>query len=325
MFSTLVLSAVTASLVAAAPHPNAALTPACKLTHHEGFGNDTKTHTITSGRYNRTYAVNVPAGYNKKLGKRWPLILDFHGNSGTPWQQYINSRYFDYAAGQEYIAVYPAGVDESWQGASYSVKDANDLQFVTDLTAYLRTQYCIDDDHVYASGKSNGGGFVDLLACSKEGDQFAAFAMAAPALYPDTKLSSCTKKRAILQSHGDKDETIPYHPGGKNGTGGPLPDITEWVSWWGRRTCGAKAKAEYSKDLGGYNTTIYSCGDYHEVIKHYQVFELGHCWPSSTSSNWDASDRYNQTKRRCLDKSLDFTPVVLDFFSKWDLQNAPSN
>ncbi|KXT14916.1 hypothetical protein AC579_3057 [Pseudocercospora musae] len=300
----------------------------CGMTHNEGFNNGTANHCIESGGYTRTYAVNVPDGYNDNTEKKWPLIIDYHGklpsscNGGTPYQQYDNSQYYKYSAGQEYLVVYPQGYNGSWQGPSYAVKGVDDLQFTTDLLAKMRTKYCIDDNRVYASGKSNGGGFVDTLACSDNGDEFAAFAMASAALYTDTREGSCTKKRAVLESHGDEDSTIPYHPT-KDGSGGPLPDIDKWVSWWGQRTCGSGAMPVNSGDLGGYNTTCYSCGDYSDVISHYQIFDLGHCWPSSTSSNWDASDHYDQTTRKCLDKALDYTPVVLDFFGKWNLANAP--
>ncbi|KAF2215836.1 carbohydrate esterase family 1 protein, partial [Cercospora zeae-maydis SCOH1-5] len=277
-YSMRLLATLALSAFAASPATASSSSAACKKTHQEGFNNGTSSHTIHSGDFDRTYAVKVPDGYNQNLGKKWPLILDFHGNSGTPWQQYQNSRYFDYPGGQQYLVVYPAGYDGSWQGASYSNKNVNDLQFVTDLTARLKTEYCIDESRMYASGKSNGGGFVDLLACSDNGDEFSAFAMAAAALYSDTKLSDCSKKRAILESHGDKDQTISYHPN-EDGSGGPLPDVGEWVSWWGQRTCGSNAEADYSKDLGGYNTTTYSCNGRSEAVKHYRIFELGHCWP----------------------------------------------
>jgi poly(3-hydroxybutyrate) depolymerase len=145
--------------------------------------------------------------------------------------------------------------------------------------------------------------------------------MASAALYTDTSPSNCTHKRAILESHGDEDATIPYHPT-ENGAGGPLPDISEWVSWWGDRTCGDDAKAKYSGDLGGYNTTSYSCGEYGNVVQHYQIFDLGHCWPSSTSDNYDATVS-GQGTRKCLDRALDYTPVVLDFFGRWNMGNKP--
>jgi poly(3-hydroxybutyrate) depolymerase len=109
------------------------------------------------------------------------------------------------------------------------VDGVDDLQFTTYLVAHLQEEYCIDSNRLYASGKSNGAGFVDTLACSDHGDQFAAFAVAAAALYTDSGKDSCTKKRAILESHGLEDGTIPYHPNGEPGAGGPLPDIGEWV------------------------------------------------------------------------------------------------
>ena len=171
---------------------------------------------------------------------------------------------------------------------------------------------------MYASGKSNGGGFVDTLACSDNGDEFAAFGMASAALYTDLSLGSCTKKRAILESHGDKDTTIPY--GGGQGNGGPPPDITQWVQWWGQRDgCDPVADRMETGDLGGYNVTSYSCQGYEDVVVHYQVFNLGHCWPSATGDNTDGS------KAVCKDHSLDYTPVVLDFFSRWTLGNGPSS
>lgn len=337
MLPSIMLAVVAACLVSAASLPRA--TCGCGKSYRPGYTDSTK-HTIISGTnttngqpIKRSYGVNVPETYNDDPHRAWPLILDYHGNGGNSTQQYNNSQYFKYAKGQEYLVVYPNSFNGSWQSANYSIdhttEGAVDLDFTTDLVQHIREEYCIDDNRIYASGKSNGGGFVDLLACSDHGDEFSAFAMAAPALYSDLKKSDCSKKRAIIQSHGDQDATIPYHPNGEPGAGGPLPDIDEWVSWWGQRTCGSKAKPNPppSRQPSGYNTTTYSCEEYDDIIHHYQIFELGHCWPSSTSDNWDVfgySARTQET-RKCLDRSLDFTPEVLKFFEKWNKKTAPKN
>ncbi|MCJ1326691.1 hypothetical protein MMC10_003356 [Thelotrema lepadinum] len=300
---------------------HAADTSGCKNTHAVGYHDSSQyaSHNIVSGEITRNYTIYVPSTYNTTPIKQFPLILDYHGSSDTPDEQHDNSKYDSYTAGEEYLIVYPQGVDEHWQGPSYANPDVDDLQFTTDLLAHLRTEYCIDSTRVYASGKSNGGGFVDTLACSDNGDEFFAFAMASAALYTDTTESDCPKKRAILESHGDVDTTIPYHPT-KNGAGGPLPDITEWVEWWGQRDgCDPVADRKETGDLGGYNVTSYSCDGLSDVVQHYQVFDLGHCWPSSTGDNFDGTRSY------CQDHVLDYTPVVLDFFSKWNQSNAPIN
>lgn len=125
----------------------------CAKTHQSGFNNNTENHSIESGGRTRTYAVNVPSSYNDNIGKRWPLIIDYHGHGGTPWQQYDNSMYYRYDEGQEYLVVYPQGVDGSWQGPTYATPNVNDLQFTTDLLGHIRSSYCIDDSRVYASGE----------------------------------------------------------------------------------------------------------------------------------------------------------------------------
>ena len=299
---------------------HAADTSGCGKSHAVGYHDQSQysSHNVQSGGYTRNYTIYIPSAYNNDLTKQWPLIVDYHGNSGTPDGQYGNSKYSSYPAGQQYLAVYPQGVQAHWQGPTYAIKGVNDLQFTTDLLAHLRTEYCIDSTRVYASGKSNGGGFVDTLACSDNGDEFSAFAMASAALYTDTSEGDCPKKRAILESHGDVDTTIPYH--GPKGSGGPIPDITQWVKWWGQRDgCDPIADRKETGDLGGYNVTSYSCGSLEKVVQHYQVFNLGHCWPSSTGNNTDGSRDY------CKDHVLDYTPPVLDFFATWNQGNAPSN
>ncbi|ORX91600.1 alpha/beta-hydrolase [Basidiobolus meristosporus CBS 931.73] len=273
---------------------------------------------MESGGLTRTYAINIPDSYNDDPSKKWPLIIDFHGNGGTPEQQYENSMYYAYPDGQKYVVVYPAGVKKHWQGPSYAVPGVNDLQFTTDLLAVIRDNYRIDSDRVYASGKSNGGGFVDTLACSNNGDEFAAFAMAAAALYTDTSRAGCNKSRPILEAHGLADKTIPYK-GTLDGNGGPLPSIPSWLGWWSWRdgcTKGSAQKTTVAK--AGYNIISYTCNAFNMVVKHYQVPGLGHCWPSSTGDNYDSR------KSSCSDRSLDFTPVVLDFFNTWDLTKASS-
>ena len=294
---------------------------ACKTSQipvgYQGEHQYASNHVI-SGKYQRNYTIYIPSAYNDDCDKQWPLIIDYHGNDGTPNGQYDNSMYWNTTAGQQYIAVYPQGVGKSWQSAPYAKKGVSDLNFTIDLLAHLQAKYRIDPARVYASGKSNGGGFVDFLACSPQGNSFSAFAMASAALYNDTQEGGCPFQRAILESHGDEDHVIYYQ--GEARQGGTLPNITQWVEWWGQRDgCDPIADRTVNGDFMGYDVTSYSCGKYQNVVQHYQVFDLDHCWPSSSGNNTDG------TKDYCNDYVLEYTPVVLDFFSKWNKTNAPPN
>ena len=287
----------------------------CGKSHTPGYHDADDAHSISSGNRTRFYGVYVPQSYSDDPTKPKKLILDYHGNNGTPLNQYNNSRYFADPVGAEYLAVYPAGVNQSWQSAPYAIDGVDDLQFTADLLEHVRETYCVDDEHVYASGKSNGGGFVDFLACSDVGDQFAAFAMASAALYSDNAVDQCnaSKPRAILDSHGKNDTTI-YYIGGDR-SGGHLPDIPTWISWWAQRD-GCAADCTDCKTVQketGYEIISYSCSGLKDVVQHYGVTDLGHCWPSSDGKNTDSTRAY------CGDRSLGYTSVVLDFFAKWTL------
>lgn len=316
VFAVLLCSATAKSGLDNGPPPwtNIGDFSGCGKPHASGYHDASPTNTIISGGRNRTFGIYVPESYDTSPSTPRKLILDYHGNGGTPLQQYNNSRYFANPAGESYVGVYPAGVNKSWESAPYAVEGVDDLQFTADLLAYLKTEYCIDSDHVYASGKSNGGGFVDYLACSDVGNSFAAFAMASAALYGDNSEGQCggSRPRAILESHGLNDTTISYF-GGPRGDG-MLPDIQTWIGWWAERDgCDAKNDRQESGDLGGYETISYSCHGLKDIVVHYEVYDLGHCWPSSDGENSDSARSY------CWDRSLDFTTVVLAFFEKWDL------
>lgn len=303
--------------VKASPTSHRAGSRGCGKSQIPGFHDADDAHSIQSGNLTRYYGINVPSSYAKDPNTPRRVVFDYHGNNGTPRNQWNNSRYFAYPQGEEYLAVYPAGVNESWQSAPYAVEGVNDLQFTSDLLAHLREEYCVDNNHVYASGKSNGGGFVDFLACSPNGDEFAAFGMAAAALYSDNSVDQCnaTRPRAILESHGMNDTTIPYR-GGPRGKG-HLPEVRTWIGWWAERD-GCKAGCQGCQQTmqeTGYEIISYSCGGYHDIVQHYDVSALGHCWPSSSGSNSDSARSY------CYDRSLDYTPIVLDFFERWSLND----
>ena len=315
------------STSSAAPH-RPTTRAGCGTPHAGGYSDGKSTHNLEVAGNTRYYTIDVPENYNDKRNDPWPLILDFHGANKDAANEYNNSQYFAEPRGEEYIVVYPEGLKGKWESASYAEKGADDLTFISDLLDHLDKNYCIESDRVYASGKSNGGGFVDMMACSDLGDSFAAFAMASAALYSDNSyrdkaVNKCIKSRAILESHGGKDTTVPYTgQSEKKGTGGESPDIQDWLSWWARRDgCEKGEKPTVDNNHEGYNITSYSCGGYDNVVQGYYIPDLNHCWPSADGNNSDAAARENG----CSFRGLDFTSVVLDWFGRWNRTNAPQN
>ena len=72
------------------------------------------------------------------------------------------------------LVVYPqgekdkSGTQRAWESAPYATTNDGDKdsQLVRDILAQLDRKYRIDHTRIYATGKSNGGGFAAKLACT---------------------------------------------------------------------------------------------------------------------------------------------------------------
>lgn len=179
--------------------------------------------------------------------------------------------------------VYPNGIDGSWAGPTYHNGSTvqEDIQFVADLVADLKSSVCVDDTKIFATGMSNGGGFIGTLACDPLGSTlFAAFASHSGAFYTDTDgpNNGCNPTNppiAMLEIHGDVDKTVHYEGG--QGDGGPEPPIPEWLEWWAQRN-GCEGKKEEGLAEGDVHHFSWMCGGKGGLVQHYRVGGMGHCW-----------------------------------------------
>lgn len=172
----------------------------------------------------------------------------------------------------------------SWEGPNYAAPGVSDKVFTTDLVNRIKDNYCVDESRVYATGHSNGGGFVGTLACSPgHGGQFTAFAPISGAFYTDVHGNDhCHPARSPLpmfEFHGGSDPTIPY--GGGNGRGGELPSISDWVSRWaGRNQCTNSTVDEIGD---GVHDTKWTCAGEENDLEHIKSDGHDHSWPQSWS------------------------------------------
>lgn len=142
---------------------------------------------------------------------------------------------------------------------------------------------------------SNGGGFVNTLACSPgHGKNFTAFAPISNAFYNNNiNLSKTSYQPAhsplpILEFHGSADGTIPYNGRGNVGHG-PLPSIPNWLASWAVLDGCSQPPQASDQPFDGYDYVSYSCGNLPNIVSHYKVTDLGHTWPDTSNSPIDAS------------------------------------
>ncbi|KAK8054798.1 hypothetical protein PG993_000025 [Apiospora rasikravindrae] len=282
-------------------------------------------HLVTSGGMVRTYTVHLPSNYSET--QQYPVLVGYHGHPGIGLFLELDSRLDEFAPDK--IVVYPNGVDQAWAGANYSKATVpQDLQFTADLLADLRTRYCIDSARVYATGMSNGAGFVGALACNDTvGGEFAAFAPVAGAYYTDAHGpddDGCKPARdltPILEFHGGADESV--------------------LSWWADRN-GCQAPPEQQDS---FNDTVHhlswTCRGSQGVLQHYKVDPmsmpsrgpLAYCNLDSTDSScvtaehvWPSTEpNFSQLAAGDVPTRIQASEIMQDFFRRYTRPAAAPN
>ncbi|KAE8371754.1 Alpha/Beta hydrolase protein [Aspergillus bertholletiae] len=273
----------------------------------------------TSDGAQRFYRVHIPSAYDEN--KPAPLIFSFHGRGKTAESQEKLSQFSNGQWNPDAIAVYPQGLHKEWQGDPDS-KGVDDVAFTMEMLDDFQEKYCVDTTRVYAAGKSNGGGFTNLLACNPTAStRIAAFAPVSGAFYQDVSEAACHPSTVpikcspgrpsipIMEFHGTADKTIPYAGGGRRGK--CLPSIPHFVREWSERL----GYGHHNKTTELYGGNVqeyqYGSGDAFGIVTHYRIDGLGHAWPSMQPN----SDNPNGTY-------LDATPIIMKFFKRWTLPKA---
>lgn len=219
---------------------------------------------LQSGGITRYALVNVPPGVpgNRPL----PVVLALHGAGG-------NGRFMDRYTGLSkladrygFAAVYPSAAWKFWN-ISASPGKPDDVAFVNQLLDTVEAQVCVDPDRVYATGVSNGGGMVALLACAMS-DRLAAVAPVAGNYLP---LPPCRPSRRVsmFEIHGTADGSVPYSivPG----------FVGQWLAIDGcpKDMATTRPAPTVMRYVSG------SCADGTRV-SHLQIFGGPHDWPGNT-------------------------------------------
>lgn len=238
----------------------------------------------------RKYKVHVPPNYNKNVPT--PSVIYLHGGGGS-----IKMSEKD---GMEqssdklgFILVAPAGTGPFpnrllvWNGGKWDggeccgsavEKNIDDVGFISKMIDEIKGDFNVDEDHIYATGISNGGILAYRLACELS-DKIAAVAPVAPPAVP----SDCRPSRpiSIMHVHGTADPRVPFNGGEGAKERFVAQSAREMVdSWIEMNVCPTGFTTAYQK--GNAKCVSYKPCKSGTEVEFCTIEGGGHTWPSGS-------------------------------------------
>ncbi|UJR12070.1 hypothetical protein I4U23_016248 [Adineta vaga] len=283
-----------------------------------------------NGQPVRHYKAHLSANFQNNRGHA--IVFSFHGHNGDMDKQEDLSQLSQKGLiidGTGIIAVYPKGKlgtdgQTAWQGAPYSATGVDDIAFVNTMISSLLSTFCVDSSRIYATGKSNGAGFVNLLACTPGiAAKFAAFATISAALYTTTFNGNCPTQRAIpfLDFHGTSDSVSSYY-GGQEKSAAQVSVDDFRQGWASRNGCQGKPTISYlskgtdPQQLVEIQTWNTNCKE-NSIVIGYKITGGQHGWPRKTLP---AKCKGSVGTNDCTTTVFDATSsIIIPFFNKYRL------
>ena len=242
----------------------------------------------------RSYRLLVPENYDPT--KPIPLVFNFHGLGSNAFQQQLYSNMNGTAEANNFMVVYPEGVDNAFNAGGELDTGIDDVAFTSAMIDTLAAQYNINLRRIYSCGMSNGGFMSYRLACEL-GDRIAAIASITGGMIP-TFTPTCDPERPvpIMQVHGTADDVVFFE--GRPFVNDPI-DTT--VAFWASiNRCSSIGDTMIVDDIDPSDSTtairidFADCADGSGVV-YYVIDGGGHTWPGAliaigvTNQDFDAT------------------------------------
>jgi len=190
-------------------HPaNPSNPPATPLPNSEAgaasltFSTGRNDYVIEVDNTPREVIIYAPGGYDPNTPT--PVVFMFHGSNQSGNIMYENTNWVAYADQENFLVVFPTawkykligepGMQEKWNSAKMrefvepgtELKD--DVKFTRVILETLEATFNVDTTRLYATGFSNGGGFVLTRLIPEMNDVFAAYSTSGAGLYGEAAL-----------------------------------------------------------------------------------------------------------------------------------------
>ncbi|MFM1943143.1 MAG: hydrolase [Verrucomicrobiota bacterium] len=246
------------------------------------------THTLTIDGRERTFLLDVP----QHLQPGAPLILVFHGFTGSAKDMHATSGFTALAEKHGFVAAYPQGTRDAKNNTFFNVgyafhdkETVDDASFARQLALRLVHDLKLNPTAIFSTGMSNGGDMSYYLA--RQPNPFVrAIAPVAGTMMSSWDLPLAPESRiSVMEVHGTGDKITLWagDPQNKDGWGAYL-STGDVMDFWIQNLALEKSKISEIKPnptgnadpirLHRWSTSRDNC----EVVL-YEIPGGGHDWP----------------------------------------------
>jgi len=223
-----------------------------------------------------------------------PLVLVFHGYSGTAQGIMDYSQFNSLAEEYGFAVCYPQGTLDGSNTTFFNVgydfqnnQTVDDVAFVEGLVDSLQAMYSLSEQDIFSTGMSNGGDFSYMLACQAS-ETFKAVAPVAGMIMQDI-MDDCNplNEVSILEIHGTQDNVTYWQGDPNNNDGwGAYPSIPNTISFFTNMFGLTQLSSTTFPDIDPTDGSTVNSDKYTEIgsctqVWLYTVDGGGHDWPGA--------------------------------------------
>jgi polyhydroxybutyrate depolymerase len=229
----------------------------------------------------RTYELHAPARHTRVF---FPLALLFLGRGA------------------------PDGISGHWNDGRGTVNpEVDDIGFVRELVASLKSEFPIDVTRIYAAGSSNGGIFTQRLACEFSDVLIAIATVAGP--LPTNLIQSRPNPISVVGIQGDEDPRVPIDGARVGGKAGQIESALSTMNFWASiNSCNPIPSVTHISPTINDTTSVdkYTYSGGLADVDYYIVRGMGHAWPPYPSAE-------SEHETGLTSQNIVATDVIWDF------------
>lgn len=247
----------------------------------------------------RHFIVYVPQQY--QVQKATPVVLMFHGTTGTGHKMYNRSQWKETSDREGFIAVFPSswrypivgkGQQTKWNsaGVQFAVapgtKLMDDVGFVRAMLTSITKSLNVDKQRIYASGFSNGGAFITTRMLPEMSNVFAALSAGSGMFREQVNMQHAPIP--VFQMLGTNDVDF------ANRLQAPMPNTaTQWINdpVYGPFISNALSSLQLSTNYQENSTNTHSSLSYLQANGNHRgkyifalIKNMGHVYPNGSNN-----------------------------------------